>query len=86
MTTFSAKRRRAAEVRVSAEKSRFENDKFRLRGTERGDCPVPTPSAGGLSPHPYHENVDSEVITQSTNRKCTITKVQMNAVPHEKNC
>ena len=19
----------------------------------RGDCPVPTPSAGGLSPHPY---------------------------------
>lgn len=27
--------------------------KFRLRGTERGDCPVPTSSAGGLSPHPY---------------------------------
>ena len=56
MTAFSAKRRRAAEVRVSAENSRFENDendKFRLRGTERGDCPVPTPSAGGLSPHPY---------------------------------
>ena len=53
MTTFSAKRRRAAEVRVSAENSRFENDKFRLRGTERGDCPVPTLSAGGLSPHPY---------------------------------
>ena len=43
MTAFSAKRRRAAEVRVSAENSRFENDKFRLRGTERGDCPVPTP-------------------------------------------
>lgn len=40
-------------MRVSAENSRFENDKFRLRGTERGDCPVPTPSAGGLSPHPY---------------------------------
>lgn len=59
MTAFSAKRRRAAEVRVSAENSRFENDendendKFRLRGTERSDCPVPTPSAGGLSPHPY---------------------------------
>lgn len=53
MTAFSAKRRRAAEVRVSAENSRFENDKFRPRGTERGDCPVPTPSAGGLSPHPY---------------------------------
>ena len=56
MTAFSAKRRRAAEVRVSAENSRFENDendKFRLRGTERGDCPVPTPSASGLSPHPY---------------------------------
>lgn len=56
MNAFSAKRRRAAEVRVSAENSRFENDendKFRLRGTERGDCPVPTPSAGGLSPHPY---------------------------------
>ena len=56
MTAFSAKRRRAAEVRVSAENSRFENDendKFRLCGTERGDCPVPTPSAGGLSPHPY---------------------------------
>ena len=51
--SFSVKRRRAAEVRVSAENSRFENDKFRLRGTERGDCPVPTPSAGGLSPHPY---------------------------------
>lgn len=49
MTAFSAKRRRAAEVRVSAENSRFENDKFRLRGTERGDCPVPTPSAGGLT-------------------------------------
>ena len=48
MTAFSAKRRRAAEVRVSAENSRFENDKFRLRGTERSDCPVPTPSAGGL--------------------------------------
>ena len=49
MTAFSAKRRRAAEVRVSTENSRFENDendKFRLRGTERGDCPVPTPSAG----------------------------------------
>ncbi len=57
MTAFSAKRRRAAEVRVSVENSRFENDKFRLRGTERGDCPVPTPSAGGLSPHPYqHKN------------------------------
>ena len=41
------------EARGSAENSRFENDKFRLRGTERGDCPVPTPSAGGLSPHPY---------------------------------
>lgn len=56
MTAFSAKRRRAAEVRVSAENSRSENDendKFRLRGTERGDCPVPTLSAGGLSPHPY---------------------------------
>ena len=53
MTAFSTKRRRAAEVRVSAENSRFENDKFRLRGTERGDCPVPTLSAGGLSPHPY---------------------------------
>ena len=26
MTAFSAKRRRAAEVRVSAENSRFEND------------------------------------------------------------
>ena len=51
--SFSVKRRRAAEVRVSAENSRFENDKFRLRGTERGDCPVPTPSASGLSPHPY---------------------------------
>lgn len=42
MTAFSAKRRRAAEVRVSAENSRFENDKFRLRGTERGDCPTYT--------------------------------------------
>ena len=42
----------AAEVRVSAENSRYENDKFRLCGTERGDCPVPTPLAGGLSPHP----------------------------------
>lgn len=41
------------EARGSAENSRLENDKFRLCGTERGDCPVPTPSAGGLSPHPY---------------------------------
>lgn len=28
MTAFSAKRRRAAEVRVSAENSRFENEKI----------------------------------------------------------
>ena len=56
MTAFSAKRRRAAEVRVSAENSRFENDKFRLRGTERGDCPVPTPSAGGLNLIRAHRN------------------------------
>lgn len=28
MTAFSAKRRRAAEVRVSAENSRFENESF----------------------------------------------------------
>ena len=35
------------------EKPTLEKPKFRLRGTERGDCPVPTPSAGGLSPHPY---------------------------------
>ena len=50
MTAFSAKRRRAAEVRVSAENSRFENDTFRLRGTERGDCPVPTPSGYARTP------------------------------------
>lgn len=39
MTAFFAKRRRAAEVRVSAENSRFENDKFRLRGTDGAIAP-----------------------------------------------
>ena len=58
VTVFTPKCRRAAEVRVSAENSRYENDKFRLCGTERGDCPVPTPSAGGLSPHPYQNDIN----------------------------
>ena len=42
----------ASEVRVSAENSRFENDKFRLRGTERGRLPRPPTSAERAKPAP----------------------------------
>ena len=49
----------ASEVRVSAENSRYENDKFHLRGTEMGRLPRSDPFGRRAKPTPlitYHNH------------------------------
>ena len=56
------------EARGSAENSRLENDKFRLCGTGRGVCPVPTPTSADKRAKPTPLSVFKEAWFMAKNQ------------------